>query len=106
MSGKNLVQMQDFLNTNISKNYLGYENNFCQQVDLHGGNKIDEVLSSVIPRHAQNIFGQSDCSVLNWLYVKNKIMNKPNLLHPDANSVKEKGDLKIFGMGVVKIAFR
>ena len=48
MSGKNLVQMKDFLNTNISKNYLRFENNFCQQVDLHGGNKIDEVLSSVI----------------------------------------------------------
>ena len=48
MSGKNLVQMQDFLNTNISKDYLRYENNFCQQVDLHGGTKINEALSSVI----------------------------------------------------------
>ena len=55
MSGKNLVQMQDFLNTNISKIYLRYENNFCQQVDIHGGNKIDEALSSVISQLSPGI---------------------------------------------------
>ena len=48
MSGKNLVQMQEFLKYSYLKNYLRYENNFCQEVDIHGGNKIDGALLSVI----------------------------------------------------------
>ena len=59
-----------------------------------------------MPMHAQNVFGQSGSSILNWPYLSNKIMNWPNLLHTDANSGKEKVNLKRFGMGTVKIAFR
>ena len=41
---------------------------------------------------------QSDSGFLNQLYLSNKVMKKPDILHVDTNSWKLKVDWKILGL--------
>ena len=47
----------------------------------------------------QNALSQSDCNVLNHLFLQNRAMKQPHFLHVDTNS---QSSSKIFWLGMVK----